>query len=127
MSSAPVPSRRVDTPFACYYADDPTRPACERHAVVAYGPVALCASCDLRRSTVGKGITPRRLVPGPFEREALETVEAARDRLARAEADLVSAVAAARRRGCSWSELGRALAVSRQAAQQRFGSCPKGP
>lgn len=37
-----------------------------------------------------------------------------------------AAVAAARIRGCSWSEVRRALAVSRQAAQQRFGSAPKG-
>jgi hypothetical protein len=126
MRSAEGPSRKVDAPVACYYAGDPARPDCQRHAVVAYGPVALCASCDLRRSTVGKGVTPRHLVPGPAAQEALQAVEVARDRLIRAEAELAFAVAAARSRGCSWTEVGRALAVSRQAAQQRFGSVPKG-
>jgi hypothetical protein len=93
---------------------------------VAYGPVALCSSCDLRRSTVGKGVAPRRLTPSLSQREALETVEAARERLIRAEAELTAAVGLARGRGCSWNQLGRALATSRQAAQQRFGSDSKG-
>ncbi|HMC05601.1 MAG TPA: hypothetical protein VKJ83_09040 [Actinomycetota bacterium] len=127
MSGAEAPSRGVDTiPVTCHYANDPRRPDCERHAVVAYGPVALCSSCDLRRSTVGKGVAPRRLTPSLRQREALKTVEAAREHLIRAEAELTAAVGLARGRGCSWSELGRALAVSRQAAQQRFGSASKG-
>jgi hypothetical protein len=126
MSGAGAPSRRLDTRVTCHYADDPRRPDCERHAVVAYGPVALCSSCDLRRSTVGKGLVGRRLVPGPAGSEALEAVEAARGRLLRAEAELASAVTLARNCGCSWSQLGLALATSRQAAQQRFGSAPKG-
>ena len=126
MSGAEAPSRRLDTPVTCHYADDPRRPDCQHDAVVAYGPVALCLSCDLRRSTVGKGLVGRRLVPGPAESETLEAVEAARDRLLRAEAELALAVALARNRGCSWGQLGRALATSRQAAQQRFGSAPKG-
>ena len=127
MTSAEAPSRGVDTiPVTCHYANDPRRPDCERHAVVAYGPVALCSSCDLRRSTVGKGLVARRLVPGPAESEALRAVEAARDRLLRAEAELASAVILARNCGCSWNQLGRALATSRQAAQQRFGSASKG-
>ncbi len=126
MSGAEDPSRRVDTPVTCHYADEPRRPDRRRDAVVAYGPVALCSSCDLRRSTVGKGFPARRLVPGPAESEALQAVEAARDRSLRAEAELASAVILARNRGCSWGQLGRALATSRQAAQQRFGSAPKG-
>ena len=127
MSGTEAPSRRVDIiPVTCHYANDPRRPDCDGHAVVTYGPVALCSSCDLRRSTVGKGLVARRLVPGPAEFEALRAVEAARDRLLRAEAELASAVISARDRGCSWSQLGRALATSRQAAQQRFGSAPKG-
>lgn len=36
--------------------------------------------------------------------------------------DLTVAVAEARREGASWSDLGRALGVSKQAAQQRYGS-----
>lgn len=126
MSGAEAPSRRLDMPVTCHYANDPRRPDCQHDAVVAYGPVALCSSCDLRRSTVGKGLLARRLVPGAGESEALQAVEAARDRLLRAEAELASAVAGARDRGCSWSQVGRALATSRQAAQQRFGSAPKG-
>ena len=126
MSGAEAPSRRVDTVVRCHYANDPRRPDCDGHAVVAYGPVALCSSCDLRRSTVGKGVAPRRLIPSLHQREALDEVESARDRLASAEAELASAVALARSFGCSWSELGRALAVTRQAAQQRFGSAVKG-
>ena len=126
MSGAEAPSRRVDTSVTCHYANDPRRPDCELHAVVAYGPVALCPSCDVRRSTVGKGLAGRRLVPGPDESEALQAVEAARDRLLRAEAELASAVMIARSRGCSWGQLGRALATSRQAAQQRFGPASKG-
>ena len=41
------PSRRVDALVTCCYADDPAlRPHCEHRAVVAYGPMALCRSCD---------------------------------------------------------------------------------
>lgn len=38
-----------------------------------------------------------------------------------AEAALRDAVALARGHGATWTELGRALGVTRQAAQQRFG------
>ena len=44
----------------CYYNDPrhrKLRPDCDGVAVVAYGPTTLCAHCDLRRSTVGKGTT----------------------------------------------------------------------
>jgi hypothetical protein len=126
MSAAEGSSRRVDTPLICYYAADPGRPECERIAVVAYGRIALCGSCNQRRSTVGKGITPRWLQPPAAQREALITVESARQRLWQADAELAAAVAAARSIGCSWTHLGRALATSRQAAQQRFGSALKG-
>lgn len=126
MSAAEGPSRRVDTPLSCYYAGDPDRPDCERIAVVAYGRAALCANCNQRRSTLGKGVTPRWLQPPAPQREALVAVESARQKLWQAEVDLAEAVAAARSIGCSWSHLGRALATSRQAAQQRFGTALKG-
>jgi len=63
MSATNGVSRRVDSPLTCEYDGDPRRPECEHIAVVAYGPIALCASCNLRRSTVGKGISPRWLEP----------------------------------------------------------------
>src|SRR5664279_3544380 len=54
---------RLDSrPVRCAYASEPTsRPHCQLSAVVRYGPIALCADCDARRSTLGKGITPHRL------------------------------------------------------------------
>jgi hypothetical protein len=104
----------------CYYAADPTRrPDCERVAVVAYGPVALCTSCDARRSTVGKGLVGRSLLPGR-DPSALGAVASAVGQLRAAEEQLAVAVGSARHLGHSWSDLGAALGVSRQAAQQRF-------
>ncbi|GAA1889075.1 hypothetical protein [Lapillicoccus jejuensis] len=53
----------------------------------------------------------------PFRR-----ILAARDNLAEAEDELREAVAAAREAGDSWTVIGAALDITRQAAQQRFGS-----
>ena len=118
---SPVASRHVDATVICCFADDPVlRPQCERRAVVVYGPMALCRSCDARRSTMGKGIAGRSLVHGR-DWSTLEAVEAAVTRLRVAEEQLASVVAAARGSGHSWGELGEALGVTRQAAQQRFG------
>jgi putative transposase len=115
-------SRGVDTCATCHYAGDPARrPDCEHRAIVVYGAVALCRSCDARRSTVGKAMVGRSLVHGRDWR-ALEAIEAAAGQLRAAEDQVARAVAAARRLGHSWGELGAALGVSRQAAQQRFGS-----
>ena len=114
-------SSPLDAQITCCYADDPVlRPDCEHRAVVAYGPMALCASCDARRSTMGKGMVGRSLVHGR-DWSALEAVETAVGQLATAEEKLAGAVVAARRLGHSWGELGVALGVTRQAAQQRFG------
>ncbi|WP_260439731.1 hypothetical protein [Humibacillus xanthopallidus] len=46
---------------------------------------------------------------------------AARNQLADAEKELREAVRAARAAGDSWTVIGAALDISRQAAQQRFG------
>ena len=46
---------------------------------------------------------------------------AAREALARSENELREAVAAARAAGDSWTVIGAALDISRQAAQKRFG------
>jgi len=118
-------SSHVDAQTTCCYADDPVlRPDCEHRAVVAYGPMALCRSCDARRSTIGKGMVGRSLVHGR-DWSALEAVETAVGQLATAEEQLAGAVVAARRLGHSWGELGVALGVTRQAAQQRFSRRPR--
>jgi hypothetical protein len=114
----PVPRR-------CAYAGDPTaRPDCQLSAVVCYGSVALCPSCDRARSTLGKGITPRRLPAGP-PLDPLDWINTT-ERELRAAADLLAAaVTRARQHGHTWTAIGHALGVSRQAAQQRFG--PRDP
>jgi hypothetical protein len=98
----------------CRYAG--SRPGCQLLAVVCYGPVALCAACDQRRSTLGKGQAPARL-PNPA---ALLEITAARDACQQAEAALHRAVGRARQAGHPWSAVAAVLAVSRQAAWQRF-------
>ncbi len=57
----------LDTgPIRCAYAQHPAqRPQCQFTAVVRYGPAALCADCDARRSTLGKATRPRPLPPHP--------------------------------------------------------------
>lgn len=101
---------------ACRYAA--ARPDCQVLASVRYGPAALCAGCDQRRSTLGKGVPPVRL-PDPG---ALLQIAAARDTCEQAAAALRQVVAAARQAGHPWSAVAAILAVSRQAAQQRFAS-----
>lgn len=113
-------SRGLDARRRCHYANDLTRrPDCEGWATIAYGPVALCPSCDARRSTVGKGVVGPSLVAGASW-SALEAAEAAAAELRAAEDQLAAAVVSARRLGHSWRELGNALGVSRQAVQQRY-------
>ncbi len=103
---------------ACCYAG--TRPDCQALAVVRYGPVSLCASCDQQRSTLGKG-TPATPLPDPH---ALLQIGAARQACQRAEAELREAVGRARKAGQPWSAIAATLGVTRQAAhqaaQQRF-------
>ncbi|MGH9182573.1 MAG: hypothetical protein ACRDZ9_01930 [Acidimicrobiales bacterium] len=92
------------------------RPHCQAVAVVAYGPIALCGICDKMRSAVGRTHGPRRL-PGA---ELTTLIDAARA-LAQAEAEVAIAVGLARAAGASWSQIGDAVGVSRQGAQQRWG------
>jgi hypothetical protein len=99
---------------ACRYAG--TRPDCQVLAVVRYGPLALCAPCDQRRSTLGKGTRPVAL-PDP---RALLQIAAARHACQQAETELRQAVAAARQAGHPWSAVAAILGGTRQAAQQRF-------
>ena len=103
----------------CHYATDTTtdqRPECQGVAVVAYGPIVLCAMCNKMRSAVGRTHPPRS-VPGA---ELSQLIDAAVV-LARAEAEVAHAVGRARAARASWSQIGDALDVSRQGAQQRWG------
>lgn len=97
----------------CFY-DAPghrmLRPDCEGVAVVAYGPTTLCASCDRMRSAVGKGTVPRA-VPGVELGRLIEAAHAAAD----ADAELAQATHAARDAGASWTQIGDALGLTRQA------------
>jgi hypothetical protein len=111
--------------MACHYASDDdrraaARPDCEGLASVVYGPIALCASCDLRRSAVGKGTTPRHLADPVALVDLRPTQKAATD----AADALADAVSAARAAGHPWSAIAAALGVSRQAAHQRFSGAP---
>lgn len=103
----------------CYYDDArhrDLRPHCQRVAVVAYGPTRLCAACDAMRSSVGKGMVPR---PVPAA-ELGCLIDAART-AADAANELALAAGNARQAGATWSEIGDAVGLTRQAAQQRWG------
>jgi hypothetical protein len=110
-------STKVDT---CIYLTRSDRPDCEGAAVVAYGSALLCASCDSRRSTLGKGIAARR--PKPTSFEPLEGLSVAQDQLDQASQNLVGWVALARETGCSWERIAQVLRTTRQGAQQRYGT-----
>ena len=125
---ASPPARRrqrgPDTPAAvrCYYAGDPAlRPHCTLTAEVRLGPVALCGSCAAARSTLGKGIIPAALPPGPAI-DVLDWVTDARAAASQARRDLHAAVTRARTQGRSWTQIAARLGITRQAAQQRFSA-----
>ena len=83
---------------ACYYALGPDqRPDCQYLAVVCYGPTALCADCDRRRSAVGKAMAPVALGgPAALSRSWWPDSPTARQSRARADEALHNAVARAR-------------------------------
>jgi hypothetical protein len=102
----------------CYYDDPrhrPLRPHCQGVAVVAYGPTKLCAACEQMRSSVGKGTIPRPL-PGAELARLIDAARAAAD----ANNRLAEAARAARDAGASWTQIGDALGLTRQTAQQRW-------
>lgn len=104
--------------LGCYYTGPgrgADRPHCQGVGVVAYGNIVLCSTCDKMRSAVGRTEVAQAL-PGA---ELLELIDLSAE-LSRAERRVVQAVAGARAAGASWSQVGDALGVSRQAAQQRF-------
>ncbi len=113
------PRQQVLTPILrCYYDDArhrALRPHCEGVAVVAYGPTPLCASCDLMRSAVGRTNIARPL-PGVELTRLMDAARAA----AEAANQLDRAACDARHAGASWTQIGNAVGLTRQAAQQRW-------
>jgi hypothetical protein len=106
----------------CHYATDPaSRPACQVTAVVRRGIVPLCASCDALCSTLGKG-QPATPVHVPCPASVLDWVGQVRARLADTEAELAAAVTRARQHGHTWTAIAEHLGITKQAAQQRFGT-----
>jgi hypothetical protein len=104
----------------CCYATDPDgRPDCGVTAVVRRGTVPLCASCDARRSTLGKGQAAVWL-PSPPSADLLAWAAQASARQRAAEAELTAAVRRARQHGHSWQAIAASLAITRQAAWQRY-------
>ncbi len=115
---APARQETLLAALSCYYPDEngrPERPQCQTVAVVAYGGVVLCAMCTSMRSA---GRQVARKVPGA---ELGELIEAARE-LGLAEERVNQALQGARLAGASWGQIGDALGITRQAAQQRFAA-----
>lgn len=102
---------------ACHYTDDARRPGCQHIAEVAYGTIALCADCDRRRSTVGKGTIVTRLNP-----RSLQAVRQAAEELDRAQQHLDDTVRSARHNRATWAQIADTLGVTRQAAHQRWNT-----
>jgi len=116
--------RGPDTPaaIACHYAGDPAlRPHCTLTAEIRLGRVALCGSCAAARSTLGKGIIPAALPPGPAI-DVLDWVTDADASIRQARRSLHAAVTRARSQGRSWTQIAARLGITRQAAQQRFSA-----
>jgi hypothetical protein len=104
----------------CHYAADPDRrPGCQVTAAVRRGAIALCASCDALRSTLGKG-QPATPIPAAAPASVLDWISQARTRLLDAEAEVTAAVTNARQHGHSWAAIAARLEITRQAAQQRY-------
>ena len=100
---------------ACYYAG--TRPDCQVLAAVRYGQLALCATCDQRRSTLGKGIVPAALPPGPAV-DVLHWVAQSCLAAGQASRDLDAAVTRARSAGCSWATIATQMGIGEGTARR---------
>ncbi len=109
----------ITAPKRCLYALRPhERPDCQLSPAVAYGPTALCSSCDQQRSTLGKGHAARPLPDTTAD--PLDLLTDARAHLAVANEQLAAAVTRARQHHATWSSIATVLGATRQAAQQRF-------
>lgn len=113
--------RDLDAPAVrCVNAHRTTqRPHCQLTATVRYGTVALCPDCDTRRSTLGKGATGRPL-PASTPFDVLDWLTQAERQLHQAHTELAAAARRARDQGHSWTAIGAALNITKQAAHQRF-------
>lgn len=110
----------------CHYAGDPVaRPYRTLIAVVRYGQIALCQSCQSQRSTLGKGHPAEPLPAGP-PIDVLAWVADAYQQAIAAEHDLTAAVTRARQSAQPWAAIGQCLGITRQAAQQRFATRASG-
>jgi len=112
----------VDTNPAvrCHYAEDLIgRPHCTLTAHVRYGTIPLCRSCAQQRSTLGKGQTPTPL-PATAPLDVLAWIADAQDAAHHADQHLIAAITRARGQGHAWTDIGKQLGITRQAAQQRF-------
>lgn len=106
-------------PTRCHYAYRPQqRPNCQLAATIAYGTTSLCSACDQQRSTLGKGLAPRRLPA--TDPDPLGLLTDANNQLDTATEQLTSAVLRARQHHLTWAAIGTVLNTTRQAAQQRF-------
>ncbi len=110
----------VDSALPCHYINDPTRrPRCTLTATIQIGAIALCASCNAARSTLGKG-QPAIPLPTSAPFDVLGWVSTAHQQAGAAQATLTTAITRARQSGASWSTIGSQLGLSRQGAQQHF-------
>ena len=90
-------------------------------AIVRRSDLPLCASCDARRSTLGKG-SPATRVPATPRIDQMDWIAAAQARLRQAEAELAAAATRGRQHGHSWTAIGQRLGITRQTAHKRFKS-----
>lgn len=112
--------RGIDTPPRCHYADKPaSRPRCTLTATIRYGTLALCPSCNTRRSTIGKGQSPVPL-PDAGPLDVLAWIATAHEQATTADQVLTAAITRARQNGQPWSAIAAQLGITRQAAHQRF-------
>jgi hypothetical protein len=118
MNTGPTPDPRQETLTAtlrCHYDTDERRPHCQGTAIVAYGPIRLCDTCNRMRSAVGRTNIAR---PHPGA-ELAHLIDAAHA-LTQAENHLAHTVHTARNAGATWTHIGDAVGLTRQAAQQRW-------
>ena len=85
---------------------------------MGYGTIGLCAYCNARRSTLGKGQASRGLPA--VDLEPVDLLVDAYAQLTTATEQLKSAVTRARQHQATWAAIARVLGTTRQAAQQRF-------
>lgn len=76
-----------------------------------------------RRAAAPRDLPPRRVGGAPEDVRArdVERLKYFQQRIWFSEVEMLALVEGLRRQGVTWAEVGKALGVSRQAAQQRFG------